>query len=130
MQAIDNIKNSDYLQGKVNDWKITFDWFVKPNNFPKVLEGNYNNKSSLTVATDENFRLTVKAYPVEVTNVRDSKKAWENAIRQLGDDKDSLRKIYSAICLYKNHCQDQNKYAKNFDKWIETELDYWIEKVG
>jgi hypothetical protein len=22
---------------------ITFDWFVKPNNFVKVLEGNYNN---------------------------------------------------------------------------------------
>ena len=21
---------------------ITFDWFVKPNNFTKVLEGNYN----------------------------------------------------------------------------------------
>ena len=22
---------------------ITFDWFVLPNNFPKVLEGNYDN---------------------------------------------------------------------------------------
>ena len=84
----------------------------------------------LKVATDANFQLTVKAYPIEVTNLRDSKKAWENAIRQLGDNKDSLRKIYSAICHYKASLKEQNKYAKNFDKWIETELDYWLEKVG
>ena len=44
--AIEKIKNSDFLQGKnKNGWCIRFDWFVKPNNFPKVLEGNYDNKS-------------------------------------------------------------------------------------
>lgn len=46
-EAIEKIKNSNFLQGK-NDrnWVITFDWFVCPNNFPKVLEGNYDNKGS------------------------------------------------------------------------------------
>ena len=24
-------------------WVITFDWFIKPNNFIKVLEGNYDD---------------------------------------------------------------------------------------
>lgn len=45
--AIEKIKNSDFLQGK-NDrnWVCTFDWFILPNNFPKVLEGNYDNKGS------------------------------------------------------------------------------------
>lgn len=45
--AIDKINQSDFLQGK-NDkgWVITFDWFLKPNNFIKVLEGNYNNRSN------------------------------------------------------------------------------------
>lgn len=44
IEAIDKIKNSDFLQGKNNKgWVITFDWFVLPNNFPKVLEGNYDN---------------------------------------------------------------------------------------
>ena len=43
LKAIENIKHSDFLQGNTGDWFITFDWFVKPNNFPKVLEGNYNN---------------------------------------------------------------------------------------
>lgn len=40
--AIENIKHSRFLQGKNNKgWTITFDWFVRPNNFPKVFEGNY-----------------------------------------------------------------------------------------
>lgn len=43
--AIDNIRNSDFLQGKVTDFVITFDWFIKPNNFIKVLEGNYDKRS-------------------------------------------------------------------------------------
>lgn len=46
LDAIDKIKASDFLQGKNSrGWVITFDWFVLPNNFPKVLEGNYDNRS-------------------------------------------------------------------------------------
>lgn len=44
LSAIDRIRQSDFLQGKNNKgWTITFDWFVLPNNFIKVLEGNYDN---------------------------------------------------------------------------------------
>mgnify|MGYP006908797392 CR=1 FL=1 len=44
IKAIENIRHSSFLQGSGNKgWVITFDWFVKPNNFPKVLEGNYND---------------------------------------------------------------------------------------
>lgn len=45
-KAIENISRSSFLQGK-NDkgWIISFDWFIKPNNFVKVLEGNYVDKS-------------------------------------------------------------------------------------
>lgn len=43
LNAINNVCNSDFLRGENNrGWMITFDWFVKPNNFTKVLEGNYN----------------------------------------------------------------------------------------
>ena len=42
-EAIDKIKDSDFLQGKnKKGWTVTFDWFILPSNFPKVLEGNYN----------------------------------------------------------------------------------------
>jgi len=47
LEAIDNVRTSDFLQGKGNKgWIITFDWFVLPTNFPKVLEGNYNNRGN------------------------------------------------------------------------------------
>ena len=47
LEAIENVRTSDFLQGKNNrGWIITFDWFVLPTNFPKVLEGNYNNRGN------------------------------------------------------------------------------------
>ena len=44
---IDRIRESDFLQGKHKGkpWVCTFDWVILPNNYPKVLEGNYANKS-------------------------------------------------------------------------------------
>ena len=43
-EIVENIKKSDFLQGKNNRaWTITFDWVIRPNNYPKVLEGNYDN---------------------------------------------------------------------------------------
>lgn len=45
IKAIKSINNSKFLKGYVSDFRITIDWFIKPNNFIKVLEGNYNDKS-------------------------------------------------------------------------------------
>lgn len=40
--AIENIRGNSFLCGQNSrGWTITFEWFVKPNNFVKVLEGNY-----------------------------------------------------------------------------------------
>ena len=38
----DKIAASEYLCGKVKDWRATFDWIVKAENFIKILEGNYD----------------------------------------------------------------------------------------
>ena len=47
IKAIDNVRHSQFLQGGGSKgWVITFDWFIRPNNFPKVLEGNYNMGSN------------------------------------------------------------------------------------
>lgn len=51
LKAIDNIRHSKFLQGKSDSkrcWVITFDWFVRPNRFPKVLEGQYNDDNAST----------------------------------------------------------------------------------
>lgn len=47
LEAIEQIRHSSFLMGQSKDgWMITFDWFIKPNNFPKVAEGNYADKQS------------------------------------------------------------------------------------
>lgn len=44
LKAIKSIDDSEFLKGYVKDFVITFDWFVRPNNFIKVWEGNYIDK--------------------------------------------------------------------------------------
>lgn len=44
LEAVRMVYNSDFLLGRKTDFQITFDWFVKPNNFAKVVSGNYNNR--------------------------------------------------------------------------------------
>ena len=46
LEAIRSIGNSQFLQGYRASFVITFDWFIRPNNFVKVLEGNYTDKQS------------------------------------------------------------------------------------
>ena len=37
---------SDFLNGKNSKtWVASFDWMFRPNNFPKVLDGNYDNRT-------------------------------------------------------------------------------------
>lgn len=45
LEAVENVRESDFLMGRTSGaFSTTFDWFIKPNNFPKVLDGNYKNK--------------------------------------------------------------------------------------
>ena len=46
LDAIGKVKDSPFLKGQnARSWVITFDWLIKPNNFIKVLEGNYDDES-------------------------------------------------------------------------------------
>lgn len=50
LKAIDNINYSSFLRGQSkSNWIITFDWLIRPNNFIKVLEGNYSDKEGQTL---------------------------------------------------------------------------------
>lgn len=47
LEAVRNVGKSKFLKGQNNrSWTITFDWLIKPNNFAKVLEGNYTDKEN------------------------------------------------------------------------------------
>lgn len=62
---------SSYLNGGgANAWVANFDWLFSPNNFPKVLEGNYNKKieDGLFKQRDETER---KGTEVQATSAED-----------------------------------------------------------
>lgn len=41
--AIEIVPKSDFLSGRKTDFRASFDFVFGPENFPKVIEGNYNN---------------------------------------------------------------------------------------
>jgi hypothetical protein len=47
------IERSDFLKGASSNWRVTFDWIVCPNNYPKVLEGQYRNKGAGYMTNEE-----------------------------------------------------------------------------
>lgn len=56
LEAIGNIHKSTFLRGQnKSGWTITFDWFIRPNNFPKVLEGNYTDKNKDDMPAQHNY---------------------------------------------------------------------------
>ena len=47
LQAMKKVHTSSFLQGNnKTGWQISFDWFINKSNFLKVLEGNYDDKTS------------------------------------------------------------------------------------
>ena len=66
---------SDFLNGKNRrGWIASFDWFVKPTNFAKVVDGNYND-SARKVRTEkadqrEQQEATDQAHDAEVEEFR------------------------------------------------------------
>lgn len=47
IDTITSIKESPFLLGQnAKGWMITYDWLIKPNNFVKVLEGNYKPRTA------------------------------------------------------------------------------------
>jgi uncharacterized phage protein (TIGR02220 family) len=58
-EVIDKAGESGFLNGKNDrEWKADFDWIMRPTNFIKILEGNYENKTEKKkngrIATGEN----------------------------------------------------------------------------
>ena len=44
LEAIEIVRASDFLMGRVKEFQITFDWFVRPNNFLNIINGKYDNR--------------------------------------------------------------------------------------
>ena len=56
IQAVDKVKQSDFLQGKTDArFSLNFDWFINPNNFAKILDGKYDEKFKKQMKNNNNF---------------------------------------------------------------------------
>ena len=75
LSMIKRASESDFLNGiNSRNWIANFDWLFLPNNFPKVHEGNYDNRTkdnersnsrgeSQAQAADRNNRFTSTEVP-------------------------------------------------------------------
>ena len=62
IEALKSINQSEFLKGYKTDFRITFDWFIKPNNFVKVMEGNYiDKKATQEVHQEKEISIAEKA---------------------------------------------------------------------
>lgn len=56
IQAVDKVKQSDFLQGKTDTrFSLNFDWFINPDNFAKILDGKYDEKFKKQMKNNNNF---------------------------------------------------------------------------
>ena len=51
LEAVEIVRASDFLMGRVKDFQITFDWFVRPNNFLNIVNGKYDNREKKEQST-------------------------------------------------------------------------------
>lgn len=78
--AIRSIDDSQFLKGYKTDFVINFDWFIRPNNFVKVYEGNYTSNSAV-----KNNKSGV--YNSQTTNYADyAREAREKRMRKMIDE--------------------------------------------
>lgn len=70
---------SDFLNGKnPKGWVATFSWMILPNNFPKVIEGNYDNKqkSFENGFSKQDNKAQRRGVEVEATSAEDYKTSF------------------------------------------------------
>jgi hypothetical protein len=65
---------SDFLSGRSGKWAgCSFDWIVNYNNFVKLLEGNYDNKSSVGAVGEK----AIPQRPNKFANFQQRKRDYE-----------------------------------------------------
>lgn len=93
-EAIQNVRESDFLQGKnPRGWVITFDWFVLPTNFLKVLDGNYKNRVQAEKQKGDRYdgiRKWAERKAAENAAGRDADTRAGNVVENCGSVEDSV----------------------------------------
>ena len=57
-KVFERVEKSDFLSGRAGKWQgCSFDWILKPANWQKILEGNYDNRKNDSKSQDYSFDL-------------------------------------------------------------------------
>jgi hypothetical protein len=56
-QVFQITRDSDYLNGRVKEWRANLTWILSPNNFVKILEGNYTQFQVKKIENDDKSEL-------------------------------------------------------------------------
>jgi predicted phage replisome organizer len=82
LETMARIEKSDFLQGNGNKgWVIDFEWFTRPNNFVKVMDGHYDNKNDKSLEQPSK----VIGEPTVEPEVIQSDEEWLKAMEQVGE---------------------------------------------
>ena len=60
-KAFTMANESEFLQGKVTDWRADLKWLIKPENIQKVLDGNYTNRTNESKKESDIYEQTYSA---------------------------------------------------------------------
>ena len=75
-EVITKATQSDFMNGRnQRGWVATFDWMFLPTYFPKVLEGNYDNRPITVQSNGTNFKTQSSAYYHTGDDGRDQRSA-------------------------------------------------------
>ena len=80
VEMVKKAARSDFLNGKNQKcWIADFSWLILPNNFPKVIEGNYDNKQNKIQAngiSQQERQDKRRSYEVEASSAEDYKTSF------------------------------------------------------
>ena len=75
-EALEKIKESDFLQGKTSNWQMTFDDFIEELKFIKLLEDGYKNKNESKASGIKTDKTGRKKIDLTEEDVMDTLKGW------------------------------------------------------
>lgn len=138
--VIDKAAKSLFLNGNNNrGWTADFDWLFRPNNFPKVLEGNYDkaNRPQQTYAEREKISLAIEvkaeyehddtSYGKFMVFLADKAKyicehyvlPTREEFDRLIDKVDDKREVRDSILELENNYYERRKYTNLYETVIE-----------
>ena len=85
LEMIDKAAASDFLNGRNGrGFVATFDWLMRPNNFPKVIDGNYDNNNNSNGTTNSNGYIAPELRATQERREQEERLAVR--IRQLAEE--------------------------------------------